>query len=358
MNCCCKCFKDASLVKTILSSSQNVGKCDFCSTPDINLISCEELSIYFETLFDLYTPYPNANGSLKVNTPFLIHEHIDTYWPQLFNHELLDSKIIKFLVDNIAKGSENYDDTNFLGPVQFKSILQANQFPFDSLELQWDSFANDIKFNNRFFLNKKLDTDLLQSVFERLGKTHNSGAEFFRARISDTLLMPGQLGKPPINLTTGGRANPVGIPYLYLSNDLKTTLFETRISLHETLTIGRFISIDHINFISLANIALLGPFEIQDKGFSIEEFIGFRPYIQKLESELSRPVRKQDVHLDYLPTQFLCEFFKSLGFDAVEYKSAMNPDGSNIALFNDAKVTCIETKLYQVNKLEYNWDEL
>jgi len=59
-----------------------------------------------------------------------------------------------------------------------------------------------------------------------------------------------------------------------------------------------------------------------------------------------------------LPTQFLCEFCKSIGFDAVEYKSSMNPDGSNLALFSDRKVHCDEVKFYQVNSLIYNWDEL
>jgi hypothetical protein len=166
------------------------------------------------------------------------------------------------------------------------------------------------------------------------------------------------MGKPPITKATGGRANPVGIPYLYLSNDFKTTLYETRISLHETLSIGRFISNAPISLVSLKNIDNLGPFEIQNKNFTLEEFISYRPYLQRLGSELSKPVRKQDVHLDYLPTQFLCEFFKSIGFDAVEYKSAMNPDGSNIALFNDGKVECVETKLYKVNSLTYLWNEL
>ncbi|MBK6398122.1 MAG: RES family NAD+ phosphorylase [Bacteroidetes bacterium] len=109
---------------------------------------------------------------------------------------------------------------------------------------------------------------------------------------------------------------------------------------------------------SLKNIDSLGPFEILDKGFSIEEFISYRPYLQKLEYELSKPVRKQDIHLDYLPTQFLCEFIKSMGFDAVESKSAMNPTGSNIALFNDNKVSCAEVKFYKVNSLTYEWDEL
>ncbi len=62
--------------------------------------------------------------------------------------------------------------------------------------------------------------------------------------------------------------------------------------------------------------------------------------------------------MDYLPTQFLCEFIKSLGFDAVEYKSAMNPDGCNLAVFNDEKLVCEASKYYSVNRLEYEWKEL
>lgn len=357
MNCCINCFIDSSLKKIIKSNSQFIGDCDFCSSTSTDIINCEQLSSFFESLFDLYTPHSSVIASLKIDSSLLMYEHINTYWPYLFNHEMLDSKMIKFLVNSIAKGIDDYDEIIFSNPVELKRILSEG-LDTENLELQWDSFANEIKYNNRFFLNKKLDTDLLQSVFERLGKTYTINEEFFRARISDELLPIEKLGKPEANLATGGRANPVGIPYLYLSNDLKTTLFETRISLHETISVGKFIAIENINLISLTNVSKFGPFEIQDKGFSVEEFIGYRPYLQKLELELSKPVRKQDVHLDYLPTQFLCEFLKSLGFDAVEYKSAMNPDGSNLALFTDTKVKCVESKLYRINSLKYTWDEL
>lgn len=99
-----------------------------------------------------------------------------------------------------------------------------------------------------------------------------------------------------------------------------------------------------------------GPFEISSRGFAIDEFLKYRPYLLKLGDELSRPVRKQDEHLDYLPTQFLCEYIKSkLGFDAVEYKSSMNSDGYNLAVFNDSKLECVDVKFYRVTNLEYNW---
>jgi len=66
-------------------------------------------------------------------------------------------------------------------------------------------------------------------------------------------------------------------------------------------------------------------------------------------------VRKQDVNLDYLPTQYLCEFIKSLGFDGVEYRSAMAEGGYNLAVFNDKNLECVTAKHYQVKGLKYDW---
>jgi hypothetical protein len=358
MNCCSQCFLDPSLKKIIVSLSEKNGVCDFCESVETPLVTCETLSESFEQLFELYSPYPHAEGSLKIEEPFLLYQHLDTYWAKLFNRDLLDDKLIKFLVDNIGRGGDIYSEALFQEPVEFSYIVDGIDLPINDLELEWDSFADDIKHHNRFFLSQRLDTDLLQSIFERLREDSQPGTEFYRARLSESLLDFAAMGKPPAHATTAGRANPVGIPYLYLSNDLKTTLYETRISLHETLTIAKFVTTDTLNFVSLKNMECLGPFRILDKGFEIEEFIKIRPYLLKLESELSKPVRKQDVHLDYLPTQFLCEFFKSMGFDAVEYKSAMNPHGGNLALFNDNKVVCVETKFYKVNNLTYVWDEL
>lgn len=80
-----------------------------------------------------------------------------------------------------------------------------------------------------------------------------------------------------------------------------------------------------------------------------------RPYLLKLEEELSKPLRKQDVNLDYLPTQYLCEFIKSLGFDGVEYRSAMAEGGYNIAVFNDNNLECISARFYEVKGVKYEW---
>jgi hypothetical protein len=278
------------------------------------------------------------------------------YWGKLFNRALLKAKDIKQLVNQIGRGSSLYAAELFEKPVEYEFLKATGTMPAADLQLKWDSFAKEIKEKNRFFLNEVIDTDDLDSVFGRLADTYPPGKTFYRARISEDSLPSGQLGKPPAHLTTPGRANPVGIPYLYVSDSEKTTLYETRIALHEGITIGKFIAKEPINFVSLKNILEYGPFEILDRGFTLEEFILFRPYLQKLGDELSKPVRKQDVNLDYLPTQYLCEYIKSkLGFDAVEYKSAMNADGYNLAIFNDVKVECVEANFYRVTDLQYSW---
>jgi hypothetical protein len=358
LNCCSNCFSDTALQGLIGDLSSQIGCCDFCETDQISIVSCENLSDTFGQLFELYANHTNAELSLRQPDPILLHNHLLQYWSKLFNLSLLKEKGVKQLVNQIARGSSLYVKELFEQPVEFGFLINAPKSLSEDFQLKWDSFSDEIKKTNRFFLSEKLDTDTLQSVFERLAIPYPTNTEFYRARISEKILPKIELGKPPVDKATPGRANPVGIPYLYVSDSEKTTFYETRISLHESITIGKFITHKPISLVSLKNITNFGPFEILDRGFELEEFIRFRPYLQKLENELSKPVRRQDVHLDYLPTQFLCEFIKSLGFDGVEYKSAMNPTGYNLAIFNDWKLECVDLNFYVVNELEYKWNKI
>ncbi|HTK18399.1 MAG TPA: RES domain-containing protein [Mucilaginibacter sp.] len=356
MNCCTNCFTDTILKKRLEDKSIAIGNCDFCESTAIAIVTCDQLSTDFDELFDLYFNYPDAGWSLGEAEPVLLDEHLNLYWHKLFNHNLLKAKDVKGLVNQIGRGSALYSKELFEQPVEYAYIYWRGGVPAEDLQLKWDHFAKEIKEKNRFFLSEVIDTDMLDSVFERLTITYPAGTEFYRARISEDKLPLDELGKPPADLTTPGRANPVGIPYLYVSESEKTTLYETRIALHESITIGKFVTSESISLVSLKGILEYGPFEIMDRGFDLVEFIQFRPYLLKLGDELSKPVRKQDVNLDYLPTQYLCEYIKSkLGFDAVEYKSAMNPNGFNLAIFNDHKLKCVDANFYKVTDLTYSW---
>lgn len=355
MRCCINCFSDPGLKSRIQAMSSSVRNCDFCESVNVSVIDCRELAESFEPIFDLYTSHPTAVNSLKVEKPFLLHEHLVAYWPKLFNTNKLATQDIKQLVYGIGQGYWYDIGDLFELPVELVAYVVVDKPYTNDLELQWDSFAEGIKHQNRFFLSDTLDLDVLESTLLSFAKTYPVDHVFYRARISDEPLECNQLGKPPIEKATSGRANPIGIPYLYVSDSEQTTLYETRIALHESISVGQFVLNKPLQVISLNGITDYGPFEIQDKGFTLDEFIEIRPYLIKLEDELSKPVRKQDVHLDYLPTQFLCEYIKSKGFDAIEYRSAMNAEGYNLAVFNDDKLKCVDAKFYNVKSLKYQY---
>jgi len=83
----------------------------------------------------------------------------------------------------------------------------------------------------------------------------------------------------------------------------------------------------------------------------------YMEYLCRLSEELTLPVLPKSAHLEYLPSQYLCEFIKHCGFDGVIYRSAMST-GVNYALFNDDKVTGIDVKPYLVNDICVGFSDL
>ncbi|WP_340820564.1 RES family NAD+ phosphorylase [Polaribacter pacificus] len=155
-----------------------------------------------------------------------------------------------------------------------------------------------------------------------------------------------QMGNPPNELATGGRANPKGISYLYIANSLKTALYETRSTIFDYVTIGEFVVKEELKIISFRNI------ETDPIYWSEREDIEYLPFIYTLQKELSLPIRKKDKTLDYIPTQYICEYIKSLGFDGVEYQSSLFAEGYNLAIFNPDKLECINTKVYEIENIK------
>lgn len=341
MNCCVHCFNDVQ-IKSIIATKNILGDCDFCESKHIKIADCENLIQYFTQIFEFYVP---SSQSTK-----LLHQQIVDYWPGLFNTKL-GGKTVKHLINTIGRSYDGYSKDFFEGPVDF--INEINEKSRQELELQWEDFALEIKENNRFFIESKIDMETIGSYLVRLAKTYPVGQVFFRARLSDNKLDNSQLGKPPKENASSGRANPVGIPYLYVSESQMTTVYETRSSLYDQLTVGQFHLLEPLHVISLRQVDIIGPFEIQERGFELGEFISLRPFLIRLQNELSKPIRKQDAPFDYLPTQYLCEYIKFLGFDAIEYDSAMHIGGYNLAVFHDHKLVCKNAEFLDVSNIVY-----
>ena len=79
--------------------------------------------------------------------------------------------------------------------------------------------------------------------------------------------------------------------------------------------------------------------------------------MNRLGSELTTPVLPTSAAIDYIPSQYLCEFIKKSGFDGVVYDSAVT-DGINVALFDTEAATVGQVEEFGVISVDVNMEKL
>lgn len=61
---------------------------------------------------------------------------------------------------------------------------------------------------------------------------------------------------------------------------------------------------------------------------------------------------------EYIPTQYLYEYIKEMGFDGIRFKNSVSEEGMNVVLFNteDNRVyDIIESRVYCVDQMDVNF---
>jgi len=136
--------------------------------------------------------------------------------------------------------------------------------------------------------------------------------------------------KPLLDRASEGRANPKGIPHLYLSNQKEIAMSEVRPWTGSKVTLAIFKIIRNLKVVNFSNqsersstICLNEP-SPEDR----EKIVW-----DQINNAFSEPVLPCDHVADYVPTQIITELFKSKGIDGIVYKSNFGT-GLNFVLFN------------------------
>ena len=58
----------------------------------------------------------------------------------------------------------------------------------------------------------------------------------------------------------------------------------------------------------------------------------------------------------YLPTQYLGEIIKQMGFDGIRFKSSLKRGGINLVLFDDKRCKAVRSDMVKVNDIEVRFD--
>ncbi|THF82659.1 RES domain-containing protein [Cohnella fermenti] len=356
MRCCVECFHDPA-IKSRIRHLRKIGHCSFCEAEDVYVYDTEidsELTDDFEALLDTYkaeTVLPDGYPESELR---LLKDELAVNWT-IFS---LPPDKIDVLIRHICKNKFMEDPELFERRIGIIQRLDQEYMDRYSLlgEYNWEDFVSSIKTQNRFH-SKQLNTSVLYEFLDHLKKLYKRGTLFYRARISGATVFPlTQMGSPPAGLASAGRVNPEGISYLYLGNDRTTTLNEVRAGLHDYVSIAAFELKEDISVVDLTGLDRISPFS----GLNFTLHAINKANLIKMSNEIAKPLRRQDSPLDYLPTQYICEFIKTITFKdgsaccGIEYKSTMNKGGYNLAAFSGELFECVEVKVHDVQELHYS----
>lgn len=348
MRACAKCFRiESTWVANASPPDSSAGVCDFGHDYGVHTWPTTAWIDSISKLFELYEV-----------------EHIPTRGLDLPSQLQLDWQIFTFSdSQTIRRFLLSSTDDHELLKEDVRVRLRSAGLEDQTDEIaSWTQFSDEIRTLNRYFPQSAPDRSTLAQTLLASVTSVCADTPIYRARLTahGESLAAEDMGAPPPRLAGAGRANPAGIPYLYLSFAPETCIYETRPYAHDGLTIGTFYTTRDLRVLNLADISPPDFFDIADIEVISEQIrrVRFHRYLKALGDELRKPVHASDRPTDYIPTQYLCELAKSIGLDGVLYSSSADPSshGRNLVLFDSSIAACApEVRIASIDRLRLHW---
>lgn len=327
MNICKNCFCDEEMQAVVSNESHTEGTCDFCGQQGL-LMDIDYFSDFFEEVLSLFAPSESGIS---------IAELIQRDWT-LFSSKEIGEKILGYFLD---KNTFNYtvkSKVDYAVP-----ILEKMQV--------WNSVKKQVRESSRFFADTSSFDDMHLIVSNA---TIPEGSVFFRSRVLPSgveKLKKKEMGCPPKDKATAGRANPLGIPYLYLCQDEVTTYYEVRALYLDRLGVAKFRATEDLNILDFTSkLSLYIAYANATEPLS--DVIVRQKILQAISRDMSKPLRRYDSELEYVPTQLVCEICKLNGMDGILFESSLHKGGINVVLFDASKAKCVSVKSVEIGNVQ------
>lgn len=238
---------------------------------------------------------------------------------------------------------------------------------FKSWNSYW-TFSHNVRHGSRYIHSVDVE-DFLSNILKtskECVKVIKAGSVFWRSQLGNdyrpvvldgeeivnepTPYSPKRM-KPAQYIASEGRANPKGIPYLYLATDKETAMSEIRPWLGSNISVGQFKTVKVLRLIDCSVHHTKGIVFYFKEPEDREKELAVWADIDRAFSE---PITLSDKSSDYVPTQIVAELFKSQGFDGVVYKSAL-ADGFNLVLFDINVANVVNCFLYTVKEINFSF---
>lgn len=186
-------------------------------------------------------------------------------------------------------------------------------------------FIDEIQYRNRNPQDIKV-LELLKDLSTNPERKIIVGTRLYRCRVINDISKvgnePGFFGYgrnesfvPPANVTRDLRANYRYIPYLYCANHPYTALVEVRPRLGANVSIATITVNQELTLLDFTLKDI--PKRMTDAKLNL---------FADLSMLYSKPATSEDDILDYIPTQFVAEYAKKLGYDGIAFRSSLTPE--------------------------------
>ena len=160
--------------------------------------------------------------------------------------------------------------------------------------------------------------------------------------------------KPLQDRAREGRANPKGIPVLYLSTHRETAMSEVRLWVGSLVSCARFKTIRTLRIVDCSVREFRGiMFFPREPDAPVREKAAWT----QINEAFSRPTTPADDTDSYVPTQVIAELFKNNGFDGIAYKSEFGSKGYNTVLFDPADAEVTSCTLFEAKSLKFEFEQ-
>lgn len=329
MYICKDCFNDVELRATINASAKEDGVCEVCGTRG-KVIDFAEFHDFFGALLSLFSKSDSSNKTVA--------DIIQDEW-DIFKDKTAAEVLLKEVMEMRQYGFSTQTPVGFNDEIRERVAV-------------WDRIKISVKENLRFFTD--IDDFAKYNYMECGDNGLNEGDVLYRSRITPAdkkVIEKEQMGCPPRDVAAAGRANPIGIPYLYLSDSPKTTYYEVRALYLDNLSVGKFEVTRNLKLIDFTfNINLYNSYANDDP---LQDIIIKKKVLDAIRQDLAKPLRRYDSELEYVPTQFICEYCKHVvGADGITFESSLWKDGRNYVLFDGSSAECKEVESHTIREID------
>lgn len=328
------CFCDEELVSEVENEfSYADQKCEVCGKFG-NLIDIDYFEDFFTCLIGLFKKDPSTSDSLI--------DLIQSKW-HIFSDDSYGRIILSSIISKAGIGLNIDDKVSFVEEIQ--SVVNI-----------WENIKHNLITKFRYFVDSdEIDKLKLITFDDSSYRILHQNEVLYRARVTEEgkiKMTPSQMKCPPPNKSCAGRANPMGIPYLYLCQSIKTTFYEVRAGYLDNISVGKFKIKRDLNIIDFD--FQLSPYPVYIDGGKDELYrqVAKYEFLKAIRVDLSKPLTRYDTELEYVPTQWICEYCKINGADGISFSSSLDKEGVNYVLFNQEDAVCTKVTQHIIKNID------